>query len=199
EGWGVVAGGRGGKERGAATAGSSGGRGARAPWALVWRTSGEGAPDPPLVPVVIDRPARWWRDWVAGLTCASEWREAVIRSLITIKALTYAPTGGAIAAPTTSLPQQASGYRNWDYRYCWLRDAAATTGVLLRSGALAEAAELLEWMTHAGAGPPGRVQDLDGGGGDRRLPEIELDWLPGHDGARPVRIGDAAPAEPPAD
>jgi GH15 family glucan-1,4-alpha-glucosidase len=187
------------RKQGVATAEFSVSQGARIPFALVWRNSRESAPRPPLVPAVIDRTARWWRAWVAGLTCASEWREAVIRSLITIKALTYAPTGGAVAAPTTSLPQQASGYRNWDYRYCWLRDAAATSGVLLRSGALAEAAELLRWMTHAVAGPPGGVQDLYGVGGERRLPEIELDWLPGYDGARPVRIGNAATAEPPLD
>ena len=174
-------------------------QGTRVPFAVVWRNSRASAPGPPLVAALIDQTARWWRDWVAGRTYQGEWREAVIRSLITIKALTYAPTGGAVAAPTTSLPQQASGCRNWDYRYCWLRDAAATIGVLLRGGALGEAADLLDWMTHAVAGPPSGVQDLYGVGGERRLPEIELDWLPGYEGARPVRIGNAAAAGPPLD
>jgi GH15 family glucan-1,4-alpha-glucosidase len=187
------------KKQGIAAAEFSVSQGARIPFALVWRNSRESAPDPPIVPALIDRTARWWRDWVAGLTYAGEWRDAVTRSLITIKALTYAPTGGTVAAPTASLPQQASGSRNWDYRYCWLRDAAATIRVLLRSGALGEAADLLDWMTHAVAGPPSGVQDLYGVGGERRLPEIELDWLPGYESARPVRIGNAATAEPPLD
>ena len=186
-------------KQGVAAAEFSVSQGAIIPFALVWRNSRESAPDPPLVPALIDRTARWWRDWVSGLTYQGEWREAVTRSLITIKALTYAPTGGAVAAPTTSLPQQASGCRNWDYRYCWLRDAGATIRVLLRSGALGEAAGLLDWMTHAVGGPPSGVQDLYGVGGERRLPEIELDWLPGYEGARPVRIGNAATAEPPLD
>jgi GH15 family glucan-1,4-alpha-glucosidase len=187
------------KAQGIATAEFSVSEGARVPFAVVWRNSLQGAPEPPIVPAVIDSTARWWRRWVAALTYQGEWREAVTRSLITLKALTYAPTGGAIAAPTTSLPQQASGYRNWDYRYCWLRDAAATIRVLLGSGALGEAAGLLDWMTHAVAGPPAGVQDLYGVGGERLLPEIELDWLPGYEGAQPVRIGNAAIAEPALD
>jgi GH15 family glucan-1,4-alpha-glucosidase len=174
-------------------------QGIRVPFAVVWRDSRDSAPDPPLVPALVDQTARWWQDWVDGLTYRGEWREAVIRSLITIKALTYAPTGGAVAAPTTSLPQQASGSRNWDYRYCWLRDAAAAIGVLLGSGALSEAAGMLDWMIHAVAGPPSDVQDLYGVGGERRLPEIELGWLPGYEGAMPVRIGNAATAGPPLD
>jgi GH15 family glucan-1,4-alpha-glucosidase len=174
-------------------------QGARVPFALVWRNSRESAPDPPLVPALIGHTERWWRNWVAGLSYQGEWREAVTRSLITVKALTYAPTGGTVAAPTTSLPQQASGPRNWDYRYCWLRDAGAAIRVLLRVGALDEAAGLLGWMTHAVAGPPWEAQDLYGVGGERRLPEIELDWLPGYEGARPVRIGNAATAEPSLD
>jgi GH15 family glucan-1,4-alpha-glucosidase len=187
------------KAQGVATATFSVSEGARVPFALVWRNSRETAPEPPIVQAAIDHTARWWRRWVAALTYQGEWREAVTRSLITIKALTYAPTGGAIAAPTTSLPQQASGYRNWDYRYCWLRDAAATIRVLLGSGALGEAAGLLDWMTHAVAGPPDGVQDLYGVGGERLLPEIELEWLPGYEGALPVRIGNAATAEPALD
>jgi len=187
------------RNQGTAAAKLSVGQGDRVPFALVWRSSREGPPDPPLVPAVIDRTVRWWQDWVAGLTYAGEWREAVIRSLITIKALTYAPTGGTIAAPTTSLPQQASGSRNWDYRYCWLRDAAAAIGVLLHFGARDEAADLLEWMISAVAGAPSRVQDLYGVTGQRWLPEIEVGWLPGYEGAQPVRIGNAATGKPPLD
>jgi GH15 family glucan-1,4-alpha-glucosidase len=175
------------------------GPGDRVPFALVWRHSRDRPPKPPLVPALIERTAGWWRRWVDGLARAGEWRDAVTRSLITVKALTYAPTGGVVAAPTTSLPQQASGSRNWDYRYCWLRDAAAAIPVLLRSGALGEAVGLLDWMSHAVAGPPSRVQDVYGVAGERRLPEIELDWLPGHEGAQPVRIGNAATATPALD
>jgi GH15 family glucan-1,4-alpha-glucosidase len=185
------------QSRGTATAQFTVGPGDAVPFAAVWRNSRDRAPDPPLVRAVIERTAAWWREWVAGLQYAGEWREAVIRSLITVKALTYAPTGGTVGAPTTSLPQQAAGYRNWDYRYCWLRDAASAIGVLLRSGALTEAARLHDWIAEAVAGRPAAVQDLYGVAGERRLPEIELGWLPGHMGARPVRIGNAAAAMPP--
>ncbi|HTS96123.1 MAG TPA: glycoside hydrolase family 15 protein [Streptosporangiaceae bacterium] len=184
------------RARGTATAEFTVGPGDTVPFALVWRNPLEAPPEPPLVPALIDETARWWHDWAAGLTYEGEWREAVIRSLITVKALTYAPTGGTVAAPTTSLPQQASGSRNWDYRYCWLRDAAAAIPVLLRAGARAEAARALDWMSHAVAGPPGQAQDLYGVAGERWLPEIELAWLPGYEGARPVRIGNAAAAAP---
>jgi GH15 family glucan-1,4-alpha-glucosidase len=173
------------------------GPGDRLPFAVVWRDSLAGAPGPPRVPALIDGAARWWRRWVAGLRYAGEWRDCVVRSLITVKALTYAPTGGMVAAATTSLPQQAAGSRNWDYRYCWLRDAAAATGVLAGCGALAEAAGLHDWITSAVAGPPSALQDVYGVAGERRLPEIELGWLPGHEGARPVRIGNAAAGMPP--
>jgi GH15 family glucan-1,4-alpha-glucosidase len=187
------------RTRGVAAARLSVGEGDKVPFALVWRDARAGQPDPPLVPAVIDQTARWWQDWVAGLTYAGEWHEAVIRSLITIKALTYAPTGGIVAAPTTSLPQQPSGSANWDYRYCWLRDAAAAIGVLLHCGARDEAARLLDWMISAVAGAPSRVQDLYGVTGQRWLPEIELGWLSGYDGAQPVRIGNAAAGKPPLD
>jgi GH15 family glucan-1,4-alpha-glucosidase len=187
------------RSRGSAIAELTVSQGDKVPFAVVWRSSRDDPPDPPLVPALIDQTERWWRDWVAGLAYEGEWRDAVIRSLITVKALTYAPTGGVVAAPTTSLPQQASGSRNWDYRYCWLRDAAAAIRVLLRAGALGEAVGLLDWMSHAVAGKPSCVQELYGLAGERRLPEIELEWLPGYDGAQPVRIGNAATAMPPPD
>jgi GH15 family glucan-1,4-alpha-glucosidase len=187
------------RARGLATAELTVSAGDRIPFAIVWRSSRDHPPQAPLAPALIDQTERWWRGWVAGLAYEGEWREAVIRSLITVRALTYAPTGGVVAAPTTSLPQQASGSRNWDYRYCWLRDAATAIPVLLRSGALREAVGLLDWMSHAAAGPPLGVQELYGVAGERRLPEIELGWLPGYDGARPVRIGNAATATPALD
>ncbi len=172
-------------------------QGDQVPLAAVWRPAGAAAPDPPLVPACIEDTVRWWARWAGGLTVGGPWREAVTRSLITIKALTYAPTGGLLAAPTTSLPQQASGARNWDYRYCWLRDAAAALPVLLHYGATGEAGALLRFVTRAVAGLPAQVQDLYGLDGRRLLPEIELDWLPGFDGAQPVRAGNAAAAQRP--
>jgi GH15 family glucan-1,4-alpha-glucosidase len=181
--------------RGVAVAEFSVSEGDRVPLAAVWRSSRVTVPHPPVVPALLGRAARWWASWVAGLDCQGEWRETVIRSLITIKALTYAPTGGVIAAPTSSLPQQASGVRNWDYRYCWLRDAAAAVPVLLRSGALGDASALLRFVTHAVSGPPSQVQGLYGIDGRRWLPEIELDWLPGYEGAQPVRTGNAGAAQ----
>jgi GH15 family glucan-1,4-alpha-glucosidase len=172
-------------------------QGDRVPLAAVWRLAGAAAPDPPLVPGLIEDTARWWAGWTGGLDRGGEWRDAVTRSLITIKALTFAPTGGLLAAPTAALPQQACGARNWDYRYCWLRDAAAALPVLLGSGALADAGALLRFVSHAVAGQPGQIQDLYGLDGRRWLPEIELGWLPGYEGAQPVRIGNAACAQHP--
>jgi GH15 family glucan-1,4-alpha-glucosidase len=186
--------------RGVAAAEFTVGPGDKVPFALVSRDAwdaGREPPGPPLAAALIEAAERWWRGWVGGLSCEGEWREPVIRSLITLKALTYAPTGAVVAAPTTSLPQQASGGRNWDYRYCWLRDAAAAVRVLLRCGALDEAVGLVDWMSRAAAGPPSAAQALYGVTGEQRLPEIELGWLPGHDGARPVRVGNAAAAAAP--
>jgi GH15 family glucan-1,4-alpha-glucosidase len=180
---------------GAAVAEFSLRQGDRVPRGAGWRPARGSPPDPPHVPALIGNAARWWTGWVAGLDYDGEWREAVIRSLITIKALTFAPNGGVIAAPTAALPQQASGSRNWDYRYCWLRDAAAALPVLLRSGALSEASALLRFLTNAVAGLPAQVQGLYGLDGRRWLPEVELDWLPGYEGAQPVRTGNAAAAQ----
>jgi len=119
-------------------------------------------------------------------------REAVIRSLITLKALTYAPTGGIVAAATTSLPEDIGGTRNWDYRYCWLRDATITLEALLRTGYTEEAIAWRAWLERAIAGQPRDVQIMYGVAGERRLPEWEADWLPGYEGSVPVRIGNAA-------
>jgi GH15 family glucan-1,4-alpha-glucosidase len=135
---------------------------------------------------------RWWHAWSGKCTYKGPWRDCVIRSLITLKALTYKPTGGLIAAPTTSLPEQPGGVRNWDYRYCWLRDATFALNALLLAGYEDEAAAWREWLLRAVAGSPQDLQILYGVTGARRLDEQELPWLPGYGKAVPVRIGNAA-------
>jgi GH15 family glucan-1,4-alpha-glucosidase len=134
----------------------------------------------------------FWRDWVARATPDGPWHDAVTRSLITLKALTYAPTGGIVAAPTTSLPEDLGGSRNWDYRFCWLRDATLTLLALMNAGYFAEAGAWRDWLLRAAAGAPAQLQVLYGLAGERRLFEHELPWLPGYEGSQPVRIGNAA-------
>jgi GH15 family glucan-1,4-alpha-glucosidase len=133
-----------------------------------------------------------WRKWSARCAYQGRWRDAVVRSLITLKALTYGPTGGIVAAPTTSLPEQQGGVRNWDYRYCWLRDATFTLNALLLAGYHDEAVAWREWLLRAVAGSPDDLQILYSVTGKRRLDEYELPWLPGYGGAHPVRVGNAA-------
>jgi GH15 family glucan-1,4-alpha-glucosidase len=133
-----------------------------------------------------------WREWSERCTYRGRWRDAVTRSLVTLKALTYKPTGGLIAAPTTSLPERPGGVRNWDYRYCWLRDATFTLNALLLAGYEDEAAAWREWLLRAIAGSPEDLQILYSVTGARRLDEYELAWLPGYEGSAPVRIGNAA-------
>ena len=133
-----------------------------------------------------------WRKWSGRCAYQGPWRDAMVRSLITLKALTYAPTGGIVAAPTTSLPEQPGGVRNWDYRYCWLRDATFTLNALLLAGYRDEAVAWREWLLRAVAGSPEDLQILYGVAGERRLDEYELGWLPGYGGAVPVRVGNAA-------
>ncbi|GAA1363594.1 glycoside hydrolase family 15 protein [Streptomyces beijiangensis] len=134
----------------------------------------------------------FWREWVDQCTYHGPYREAVVRSLITLKALTYAPTGGIVAAPTTSLPEDIGGSRNWDYRYTWLRDAAITLSSLLRTGYREEARAWREWLLRAVAGDPENLQIMYGIAGERELGEAELDWLPGYENSSPVRVGNGA-------
>ncbi len=152
--------------------------------------------DPPSleknVRQTLDDTMKWWRDWSSRCTFDGLWRDEVLRSLITLKALTYAPTGGIVAAATTSLPEHIGGVRNWDYRYCWLRDATFTLYSLLIGGYTEEAKAWREWLVNAAAGNPSQLQIMYGVAGERRLTEIELDWLPGYENSRPVRTGNAA-------
>jgi GH15 family glucan-1,4-alpha-glucosidase len=135
--------------------------------------------------------AFWW-DWAGRCQIESAWRDAVLRSLITLKALTHAPAGGIAAAGTTSLPEQIGGSRNWDYRYCWIRDATFTLYAFLLSGLKDEARAWREWLLRAAAGKPSQLQILYGVAGERRIDELELPWLAGYENSRPVRIGNAA-------
>ncbi len=169
--------------------------GDRVAFTLAW--FGAGAPAPtvddcgdPLV--TLHRTEQWWRAWAGRAQLTTEWPDPVCRSLITLKALTYAPTGGICAAPTTSLPEKLGGGRNWDYRFCWLRDATFTLDALLDSGYEQEADAWAVWLRRAVAGSPDRLQIMYGLDGRRRLPELTLDWLPGYEGSAPVRTGNAA-------
>ncbi|HVY06794.1 MAG TPA: glycoside hydrolase family 15 protein [Burkholderiales bacterium] len=134
----------------------------------------------------------FWRQWCGRCTVESEWAAQVRRSLLTLKALTYAPTGGIVASPTTSLPEQIGGVRNWDYRFCWLRDATLTLLALMNGGYRDEAASWRNWLVRAVAGSPAQMQIMYGLSGERRLREDTLDWLPGFAGSAPVRVGNAA-------
>jgi GH15 family glucan-1,4-alpha-glucosidase len=134
----------------------------------------------------------FWRDWTAKSRASGPWADTVNRSLITLKTLTYAPTGGMVAAPTTSLPENIGGSRNWDYRFCWLRDATLTLLALMNSGHLGEAQAWREWLLRAAAGKPSQLQIMYGIAGERRLTEWEVSWLPGYEKSSPVRIGNAA-------
>lgn len=142
--------------------------------------------------IALDQTQKNWLDWVANYKPTGSYAKDVLRSLITLKALTYRPTGGIVAAPTTSLPERLGGARNWDYRFCWLRDATFTLLALMNCGFKGEAAAWRTWLRHAVAGNPAQVQIMYGLAGERRLDEWQIPWLAGYEGAKPVRIGNAA-------
>src|SRR6184192_557010 len=137
----------------------------------------------------------FWQQWCMKCTVTGEWAPYVRRSLITLKALTYAPTGGVVAAATTSLPEQIGSVRNWDYRYCWLRDATLTLLALMNAGYRDEALAWRDWLTRAVAGSPSQIQIMYGLAGERRLGEWTIEWLPGYEDSRPVRVGNAAASQ----
>ncbi|MFD9607543.1 glycoside hydrolase family 15 protein [Streptomyces sp. NPDC059970] len=166
--------------------------GDRIAFTISWQPSHHEPPGLPDPESSLDATADFWREWVEQCTYHGPYREAVVRSLITLKALTYAPTGGIVAAPTTSLPEDIGGSRNWDYRYTWLRDAAITLSSLLRTGYREEARAWREWLLRAVAGDPENLQIMYGIAGERELGEAELDWLPGYENSRPVRVGNGA-------
>ncbi|MBO8193996.1 glycoside hydrolase family 15 protein [Streptomyces oryzae] len=168
------------------------GPGDRVAFTISWEASHREAPELPEPEEALRTTEDFWREWVETCTYHGPYREAVVRSLITLKALTYAPTGGIVAAPTTSLPEEIGGVRNWDYRFTWLRDAAITLSSLLRTGYREEARAWREWLLRAVAGDPENLQIMYGIAGERELSEAELSWLPGYEGSKPVRVGNGA-------
>ena len=162
---------------------------------LVHNESHLDLPDKPDADHALQNTIDFWEDWSKTSSYEGQWTEAVRRSLITLKAMTYAPTGGIVAAATTSLPEEIGGSRNWDYRYCWLRDATLTLGALLRAGYMSEAKAWRDWLMRAVAGMPDQIQIMYGIAGERRLDEWEVPWLTGYENSKPVRIGNAASAQ----
>ncbi len=166
--------------------------GQRVPFTLMWTHSHLPSPPPIDAEERVGATEAAWQDWSGRCTYQGEWREDVVRSLLTLKGLIYAPTGGIVAAPTTSLPEQLGSVRNWDYRFCWLRDSTFALYALMAGGYLEEATAWRQWLLRAAAGNPEQMSILYGVAGERRLTEIVLDWLPGYENSRPVRIGNAA-------
>jgi len=166
--------------------------GERKTFALTWYHSHEA----PVVRVdieqALERTRNAWESWASRCSYRGRWRTTVMRSLLTLKALTYAPTGGIVAAATTSLPEFIGGVRNWDYRYCWLRDATFTLYAFLSAGYTDEARAWSDWLLRAVAGDPAQMQIMYGLAGERTLPEFQLDHLAGYENSRPVRVGNAA-------
>lgn len=153
-------------------------------------------PPAPIDPeVALKETEKFWQDWCSHCNRDGDYRDLIVRSLITLKALTFAPTGGIVAAPTTSLPEKLGGARNWDYRFCWLRDATFTLLALMNSGYTEEASAWHNWLLRAAAGSPANMQIMYGIWGQRRLLEWEAGWLDGYEGAQPVRVGNAAHAQ----
>ena len=166
--------------------------GQRIPFVLTWYPSSEDPPKTVRAETAVRDTERFWRRWLEGCTYEGQYPQAVRTSLLVLKALTYQPTGGIVAAPTTSLPERIGGVRNWDYRYCWLRDATFTLYALLNAGFDEEAKAWRDWLLRAVAGDPSKMQILYGVAGERRIPESEVPWLEGYAGSSPVRIGNGA-------
>jgi len=167
-------------------------RGQRMPFVITFFPSHEPRPLPIDPFATLDATQHWWNQWCAQCTYNGRWRDAVVRSLITLKSLTHAPTGGIVAAPTTSLPERIGGTRNWDYRFCWVRDSTFTLYALLLAGYREEATAWIDWLLRSAAGRPDDLQTLYGVDGDRVRVEFEAPWLPGYEVSAPVRIGNAA-------
>ncbi len=165
------------------------------PFVLTYGASHLDPPEPIDPEIALQETEAFWKEWCARCSYQGEHRALVLRSLITLKALTFAPTGGIVAAPTTSLPEKLGGARNWDYRFCWLRDATFTLLALMNSGYTEEASAWHNWLLRAAAGAPANMQIMYGIWGQRRLLEWEARWLPGYEGAQPVRVGNAAHAQ----
>jgi GH15 family glucan-1,4-alpha-glucosidase len=166
--------------------------GQRLAFELEYYPSHHAPPQPVDTDAALALTENYWREWAGRCTYQGRWRDEVVRSLITLKALTHQPTGGIVAAPTTSLPEELQGVRNWDYRYCWIRDSTLTLDALLRCGYLDEALAWRDWLMRAAAGAPAQLQIMYGVSGEHRLTEDELPWLSGYEESRPVRIGNAA-------
>jgi GH15 family glucan-1,4-alpha-glucosidase len=169
--------------------------GDQVPFVLAYAPSHLPAPELQDLFAALDTTERFWRGWASKCEPAGKWSQAVTRSLITLKALTFAPTGGIVAAPTTSLPEQIGGERNWDYRFCWVRDATLTLLALMGGGYFEEASAWRDWLVRAVAGSPSQMQIMYGIAGERRLWEWEVPWLRGYEDSKPVRIGNAAHAQ----
>jgi GH15 family glucan-1,4-alpha-glucosidase len=167
-------------------------QGETATFVVSWAQSDRRPPDAIDPLAALAQTEAYWREWSGRCTYQGKWRDAVLRSLLTLKALTYAPTGGIVAAPTTSLPEEIGGIRNWDYRYCWLRDATLTLHSLMVGGYADEAKAFRDWLARTVEGDPSRLQIMYGVAGERRLTEMEVGWLPGYEESRPVRIGNGA-------
>jgi GH15 family glucan-1,4-alpha-glucosidase len=169
--------------------------GDRVPFVLTWYASHREVPAAVDPEEALEQTCSFWEEWLGRCQYGGRWSEAVTRSLIVLKAMTYQPTGGIVAAPTTSLPERIGGVRNWDYRYCWLRDATFALDALLENGFSEEAEAWRSWLLRAVAGDPDDLQIMYGPAGERRLPEYELPWLTGYERSSPVRVGNGATAQ----
>ncbi len=167
-------------------------KGDRIPLQLTWFPSHEAPPQADDFQQVLASTEQFWKEWAGRYAYQGRWRDAVLRSLLTLKAMTYAPTGAVVAAPTTSLPESLGGVRNWDYRFCWIRDASLTLDAFMVGGYMDEARAFRDWVVRTIAGDPADLQIMYNIFGGRRLTEFELDWLPGYESSKPVRVGNAA-------